>query len=80
MINLRRRAERRESVTGFELIKGITGVREFADVVFGLATNCANENEFVAMLSTELDEEQLQHITSEAAEHPDYPLSFEGIQ
>ena len=66
-------------MTKFEVLQRISGVKEFASLVFHLVKKSETEEELVQDLSTELTEEGLQTIMS-VARSENYPLSLDGSQ
>lgn len=66
-------------MTKFDVLKGITGVKEFSRLIFGMAEKAGTPEKLEKELSRELFEEELQTIRS-VAQNGIYPLSLDGIQ
>lgn len=63
-----------------DLLKRITGIEEFSELIYRLCKNCKDEKELADLLSQEFSEQELQFIITEASAHKDYPLSLDGLQ
>lgn len=66
-------------MTKFEVLRGVSGVKEFASLIFWMARKSETEEELAKDLSMELTEEGLRTIKS-AAQSGNYPLSLDGMQ
>lgn len=63
----------------FEVIRLITGVKEFSNVIYDMAKIAGSAEGLQKMLLEELTEEGLRTIQS-VAHSGNYPLSFDGKQ
>lgn len=66
-------------MTKFEVIRKITGVKEFSNLVYALAIDSGSPEKLAEELGKVLTEEELRTIES-VAQSGNYPLSFEGRQ
>lgn len=66
-------------MTKFEVIRSVTGVTEFARLVFDLIQKTENVEQFERELASEIPEEGLQTIRS-IAQKGNYPLPLDGLQ
>ena len=66
-------------MTKFDVVRNITGVEEFARLIFGMVQQVKEPSELVTMLSTEVTGERLQTVMS-VANSGNYPLFLNGIQ
>lgn len=66
-------------MTKFEVLRRISGIKQFSDIMFGMAKKAESPKELEEELSKELSERGLQIIKS-AAQSGDYPLSLDGMQ
>lgn len=65
-------------MTRFEVLRGITDVQKFSELIFDMVQIADNESVFCSLLASELTEKELQTVKSVA--QSDYPLSFERKQ
>ena len=67
------------TVRRFDVLKGVSEIKEFSVNVFGMAKKAGSPEKLAEMLSEELPDAGLQTIRS-IAQCGDYPLSLDGIQ
>lgn len=63
----------------FEVIRSITGVKEFSNIVYDMAKSATSPEDLQEMFFEELTEEGLRTIQS-VAHSGNYPLSLDGKQ
>ncbi|WP_373264536.1 hypothetical protein [Hungatella hathewayi] len=63
----------------FDVIRSITEVKEFSNIIYDMAKIAGSSEGLQQMLSEELTEEGLRTIQS-VAHSGNYPLSFDGKQ
>lgn len=66
-------------ITKFEVLRGITGIREYSQMVFDLVEKSGSPEKLQEELSAELPEDAIRTLT-QIAESGNYPLSFDGMQ
>lgn len=66
-------------MTKFEVLKGITEVREYSQMVFELVEKSGSPEKLQKELSAELPEDAIRTL-KQIAESGNYPLSFDGLQ
>lgn len=66
-------------MTKFEVVRSITGVTEFSNLIFHLAMEAGSPEALKENLSKNLSGDEMQ-IIKLAARSKDYPLSLDGLQ
>ncbi|WP_349674874.1 hypothetical protein [Lacrimispora sp.] len=66
-------------MTKFEVIRSITDVSKFTEVVFDIVNTTESAEQLKEVLSEQLTKEGLQTIMS-VAQSGNYPLSLDGMQ
>lgn len=66
-------------MTKFEVIRSITDVDKFSDIIFDMVKTTKSAEQLTQVLSEKLTEKGLQTIMS-VAQSGNYPLSLDGIQ
>lgn len=65
-------------MTKFEVLKGITDVTKFSELIFDVLKDMKTPDEVKSILSDEISEDGLR--TLESIAHKGYPLSLERMQ